>query len=255
MLLANALEQLGFDDKEQSVYLALTDLGRVSPTVLAKRTTIPRATLYAVLETLSEKGVVSREQSGRTTYYFASSPVSLLRLVERERESVKAKESVARELVDYLLPLAQGKDHAIPKLQIFEGATSIENMLYDYLPMWRESYARVGDFTLWGYQDPTFVESYIKWHHHMWETRDPREQINLFSNAADLEQELSHRIPRREVRALPAGVLFRSSIWIYGDYIVLGMTRQTPHYAVQIKDEIFGSNLRTIFELLWKAKF
>lgn len=255
MLLANSLEQLGFDEKEQAVYLALTDLGRVSPTVLAKRTNIPRATLYAVLESLSDKGVVAREQGGRTTFYLASNPIALLRLVEREREAVKAKESVAQELVDYLLPLAQGKDRTIPKLQIFEGATSVENMLYDYLPLWRESYSRVGDFTLWGYQDPTFVESYLKWHHHMWESRDPRETIHLFSNAADLEQELSHRIPKREVRALPAGVVFRSSIWIYGDYIVLGMTRQNPHYVVQIKDEIFGSNLRTIFELLWKAKF
>ncbi len=255
MLLANALEQLGFDDKEQAVYLALTDLGRVSPTVLAKRTNIPRASLYAVLETLSDKGVIAREQGGRSTFYLASNPIALLRLVEREHEAVKAKESIAKELVEYLLPLAQGKDRTIPKLQIFEGATSVENMLYDYLPLWRESYSRLGDFTLWGYQDPTFVESYLKWHHHMWESRDPRETINLFSNAADLEQELSHRIPRREVRALPAGVVFRSSIWIYGDYIVLGMTRQNPHYVVQIKDEIFGSNLRTIFELLWKAKF
>lgn len=255
MLLASSLEQLGFDQKEQAVYLALTDLGRVSPTVLSKRTQIPRATLYAVLETLSEKGVITREQSGRTTYYLPSNPVSLLRLIERERESVDAKESTARELVEYLLPLAQGKDHSIPKLLIFEGSTSIESMLYDYLPLWRESYSRLGNFTLWGYQDPTFVESYLKWHHHMWETRDPRERINLFSNAGDVEKELSHRIPRREVRALPAGVVFRSSIWIYGDYIVLGMTRQKPHYAVQIKDEIFGSNLRTIFELLWKARF
>lgn len=255
MLLANALEQLGFDDKEQAVYLALTDLGRVSPTVLSKRTHIPRATLYAVLESLSDKGVISREQGGRATFYLATNPVSLLRLVERERESVATKEAIATELVEYLLPLAHGKDHTIPKLQVFEGTTSIENMLYDYLPLWRESYSRLGNFTLWGYQDPTFVESYLKWHHHMWESRDPREKINLFSNAADVEQELSHQIPQREVRALPAGVVFRSSIWIYGDYIVLGMTRQKPHYAVQIKDEIFGSNLRTIFELLWKAKF
>ena len=103
MLLANALEQLGFDDKEQAVYLALTDLGRVSPTVLAKRTNIPRASLYAVLETLSDKGVIAREQGGRSTFYLASNPIALLRLVEREHEAVKAKESIAKELVEYLL--------------------------------------------------------------------------------------------------------------------------------------------------------
>jgi hypothetical protein len=49
------------------------------------------------------------------------------------------------------------------------------------------------------------------------------------------------------------GVKFSSSIWIYGGYIVMGITSQKPHYALQMKEPVFASNLRTVFELLWRS--
>ena len=254
-MIENAFQRLGFSGKEQDVYLAIADLGKTSATILSKKTKIPRATLYAVLDGLIEKGVISREQKGGSSNFLVNSPNVFVRLVEQEKEEVQAKEKAALDLVDFLTPYLKSTHYSIPKLQIFEGKQNIENMLYDYLPRWRESYALTGSYTLWGYQDPTFVESYIEWHHYMWETRDPREKICLFSNSGNVEKELRHKIGQREVRPLPEGTRFSSSIWIYGDYIVMGVTRQKPHYAVQMHDSVFAANLRTIFELLWKAHF
>lgn len=247
--------QLGFQPKEQQVFLALVEHGKSSATQLSKRTKIPRATLYALLETLLHKGLISKEQKRGSSLYLVSSLEALPRLVETEREQLKVKEQAAKELCSFLSPVMKVAGYSPPKIQVYEGRKSIDSMLYDNLPLWRESYYRFGDNTLWGYQDPTFVESYLKWHHYMWQSMSGREKIRLFSNSANIEQELRHKIKGREVRALPAGAHFSSSIWIYGEYIVMGMTRQEPHYAVQLKDPIFASNLRTFFELLWGAKF
>ena len=156
--------------------------------------------------------------------------------------------------MESLAPHFKASGHSPPKLQFFEGRKNIENMLYEDLPIWRESYGRTSNNTLWGYQDHLFVESYDAWHKFMWATRQPEERICLFSNAADVEKELRHKIKGREVRALPAGVQFSSSMWIYGDYIVMGVTRQKAHYVYQMKDPLFAGNLRTIFELLWNAR-
>ncbi len=247
--------QLGFSAKEQQIYLSLVEQGKATASALSKRTKIPRATLYGHLETLLSRGVITKEQKRGSSSFLVNNLSSLLRLVENEQEQLKMKAQAAKELTSLLSPVLKVAGYSPPKIQIFEGRKSIENMLYDHWPLWRESYYRYGDNTLWGYQDPTFVESYLKWHHYMWQDMSGRERICLFSNPANIEKELQHKIQNREVRALPASANFSSSIWIYGEYIVMGMTRQEPHYAVQLKDPIFAANLRTFFELLWSAKF
>lgn len=247
--------RLGLSSKEAAVYMALAESGQSAATVLSKRTKIPRATLYAVLESLVENGLVTKESSAATTHFRANSPEAFTRLIQHQRDEVEERGRAAKQLTEVLSSYMKETQYEIPKFQLFEGKASIETMLYEYLPLWRESYGKVSNNTLWGYQDPTFVESYLRWHNHMWETRGPKEKICLFSNREHLKVETTRNIPRREVRALPAGIEFSSSIWIYGEYIVMGMTRSKPHWCVQMKDAVFSANLRAIFQLLWKATF
>lgn len=252
-MLEHAFQTLGFSDKEQLVYRALVSSGKCSATALSKRVRIPRATLYAVLDSLVEKGVIAREPIRGSRLFVPNQLSALQRLVEKQKVELSEREQAVRHVIDLLGPHFRTSGTTPPKLLFFEGEKNIENMLYEYLPVWRESYSRVSDFTLWGYQDHTFVERYAQWHAYMWETRGPQEKIRLFSNSTDIEKELRRRVPRREVRPLPAGVQFSSSIWIYGEYIVMGVTRQTTHYAYQLRDPMFAGNLRSIFEHLWRV--
>ena len=253
-MLHSALEKFGFNEKQQRVYIALAEAGKITATELSKRTNVPRATLYAILDSLIDRGVVSREQARGSALFVVNNPEAFLRLVELEKSALSEKDQAAKDIIDMVSPFLSSGHYSLPKVQVFEGKKNIESMLYDYLPLWRRSYAEVANYTQWGFQDPVFVESYLRWHQHLWNTMIPEEKIRLFSNQANVEKELQHRIQRREVRPLPEGVQFRSSIWIYGDYIIMGITRNKPHYAVQMKDEILASNLRTIFQLLWDAK-
>ena len=254
-MLSKHFEHLGFNQKEEKVYLALAEYGNAAAAQLSKLTGIPRATVYSVVESLIEKGIISREETRGTTIFFTNNPSAFVRLVEKEKEQNTRREETAKELVSLLAPYIESKEFSLPKIMFFEGKRNIESMLYDYLPAWRKSLEETDDYTLWGYQDPTFVEHYRRWHDYLWRTMGPRERIRLFSNSSDFEQELVHKIARREVRGLPQGTQFKSSIWLYGDYIVMGSTRQEPHYAFQIKNQIFAANLRTIFQLLWQAHF
>ncbi|MFN8389006.1 MAG: helix-turn-helix domain-containing protein [Bdellovibrionota bacterium] len=254
-MLTKSFQTLGFGDKEQQVFLALVEAGKASATALSKQTKLPRATLYAVLETLLEKGVISRDPLRGSRLFIPNKLTAINRLVEQHREQLAEKEAAAADLIESLAQSFRKSEYAAPKLQFFEGRQNIENMLYEYWPVWRESYSRSSNYTLWGYQDHTFVESYRKWHLEMWASRGTEEKIRLFSNTADIEKELHHQIPHREVRALPKGVQFSSSMWIYGDYIVMAVTGKPTHYAYQIKDPLLAGNLRTIFELMWNARF
>lgn len=234
--------------------MELAQTGKTTASFISKRTKIPRASVYSVLADLSARGVISVEQTRGSSFYVVNNPRAFMRLIDDQREALVAKEDAANELVAKLVPFLSNAPYAIPKLQIFEGRQSIENMLYDYLSEWRKSMELCGDSTLWGYQDPTFVEQYRRWHDHLWRTMGKKEKICLFSNRSSVEKELSLKIEKREVRALPDDSLFSSSIWLYGDFIVMGMTREKPHYAYQLRDSTFAANLRTIFKLLWRAK-
>lgn len=249
-MLDEALEKFGFNEKERRVFQVLAESGRASAGTLSKRVHIPRATTYSVLSSLVEKGVVSEDHSSGTTVFIVNNPASFTRLVDEERSLLISKSEAAKEVERILGPVLKKSILSMPKLQFFEGKQNIEAMLYRYLPEWRESMARVGEHTLWGYQDPSFVEQYRKWHDYLWKTMSPKEKIRLFTNESNIEKDV-HTVRRREVRTLPEGVQFVSSIWIYGEFIIMGSTREKPHYAFQLRDPIFGSNLRTIFELLW----
>lgn len=254
-MLKSQLEELGLSDKEAKVYVALAETGRAVATTLCKRTAIPRATLYGVLDSLIEKGVVLKEQTISSSYFVVSNPESFLKIFEKQEEEVKSKKKVAVQVVDLLQGYIKNTHYSIPKVQIFEGKHSIEQMLYRNLPLWRESCARDGNKTVLGYQDSSFVDGYPEWHQYVWSEKYQGERICLFSNKIDLKKERSRKVSNREIKTLPEGIVFSSSIWVYGEYIVMGITNQKPHYVIQMKDAILSANLRAIFELLWKANF
>ncbi len=242
--------QLGFHENEVKVYLSLAELGKASPALVAKRIGLPRTTVYSVLGNLSEKGLVSSEQQGRATYFSALPPSALARTLESERAKLKAKERTATELSALIEPLFRATNFSIPRTQFYEGRNAVENLLYEQSPHWRESILQ-HDKIWWGYQDHTLVEEYRTWLDWYWPSMLEGERIQLISNQAPIERKLKGKIPNRTIIRGSKGFHFSSTIWICGDYIILIMSKQDPHYAFQIRDPVFAANLREVFRMLW----
>ncbi len=244
-------QSLGFHPSETRVYLCLATLGKATAQLVAHKLDMPRTTVYSLLDSLIAKGFVSKDVQGERGYFVANGPNALKRFIENERSALKAREGSAQELMAMIEPYFKGENYSVPKLQFFEGKKNVEHMLYEYLPAWNKS-ALEHDNTMWGYQDPTVLEHYTDWLYHHWETKDPNQKIRLLSQKHEVEQRLDEKPSLREIRPLPQGVTFSSSIWVCGDYIVMIMTRQQPHYAFQILDKVFAANHRALFQLLWQ---
>lgn len=253
-MLNQYLDSLGFSENEKRTFLALLETGKATAQTISKAAGLARSTIYGALDLLVKKGVVGSEQSRSTSYYFLCEPGSFRRMIERERDELKKKELIAEEVVNIIKPHLKGSSAQVPRLQYYEGKEAVENMLYESIPKWRASYERLDHYTMWGYQDHTFVEQYRKWHDYAWRSRSFREEIRLYSNKAGVDQQKKERIEKREIRPLPEDTQFASSIWVHGDFVVLANTRKKPHYAFQIHDPTLSSNLRTVFQLLWRAK-
>jgi hypothetical protein len=44
---------------------------------------------------------------------------------------------------------------------------------------------------------------------------------------------------------------FTATNGILGDYVILVMTKQRPHYIVEIHDAVYAENMRQVFRNLW----
>jgi sugar-specific transcriptional regulator TrmB len=256
MTLVQDLEGLGLTEREASSYLALADLGKATAQLLSKRTKLPRASIYLLMESLSVKGLVTKETKAATTYFIPSSPSALTLMLRREAQNLRRKMAQAERLQRELEPIFRGKNYSIPRLKLVEGAESIESMLYQNEDLWYES-MKQNDSTWWGFEDVSLFKGYQEWFERMWdkfsESRRKQIKLRIFSNfpvAKDLEK----RFPLTKIRPLPSQYDFSSTTWLMGDYLVLFSTREKPFYGYQIHDPVLTKNLRIIFALLWKEE-
>jgi sugar-specific transcriptional regulator TrmB len=252
-MLTTLLKNFDLTEPMAVAYVQLLDRGPMSAQEISKLMGVPRSTVYGYLSELAERGLVTRDADTQRSIFTANNPSTLQGVVENTRAKLRAQEESLSKLQTLLAESQRRERTKTPVVQYYQGKQQVEQMLYTLQPEWRKSYTRIGSHVMWGYQDHTFVEQYRRWHDHAWKTRQPNEQIKLFSNSEGVKQQKQERINNREIRALPKGIHFSSSIWLHGEYIILAMTREKPHYAVSLFDPIFSANLRAVFQMLWEA--
>lgn len=123
-MLEKYLQEIGLNEKEAAIYLALLQVDSASVVSLADKTKIKRPTVYVVLETLAKKGLVSEVEIGNKTHYAAEAPERLETYVERQKIVL---EEHARRLKDVIpqLKSVQREGGERPIVKYFEGKEGI----------------------------------------------------------------------------------------------------------------------------------
>lgn len=255
MSLKQQLLILGLSEKESSVYLELVQTGKTTAHLLSKRLKIPRTTAYWALDSLVSRGLASIEHRKNTTFYAPNQPEALSRMVEEERrrssDLIQQKQNTAIEIAQEIRPFFQRQGLMIPRIQFFEGEEGVRALLYDHTLKWQKSIEQY-DNTWWGYQDHTFAETYLDWLEYTWKMKRQNEHYKIVTNTSEIEQKLAKVAPSRRMKFIQQHLKFSSTTWVVGDYIVLIMTSQKPHYAFQLHNALFAQNIRSVFQMLWE---
>lgn len=246
------LELLGLNSTEFVIYSSLSEMGKAGAHLLSKRTGKKRTTVYSCLDSLINKGLVTVEKGKTSSIFSANRPESILKELEKEKDLLKKKEVVASEFVKQISALFETQSKNIPKIKYVEGREGVSNFLTSNLPLWSDSIADY-DNIWWGYQDPTFVEEYRGWLDHYWNNKSDSVKILLLSNESQTEVSLEGKVRGRKIKALKGKLDFTSTIWVCGDYIIMIVARDNPHYAFQIYDKVFSANLRMLFKVFWEG--
>lgn len=252
MAINAVLKKLGFTDKEVTVYLALFKRGKMTPTQLAKATKINRATVYTITDSLQAKGIVTSDLSAKITSFIPLPPERLKEIVTRPMRELKEKSKLIEKAIDELSIIVSAQEYPVPKIRFIE-ESGLENFLYENIPRWLKSVRSV-DSTWWGIQDYTLLEHYkdfIDWY---WSSQ-LSENINMYliGNESPEEQRMLKDVQKktRDVR-ISNDMLFTSSVWVGGDYLIMIVTRQHPFYLVEIHDVTLAHNMREVFKKLWQ---
>lgn len=119
-MLEKYLQEIGLNEKEATLYLALLQVDTTSVIDLAKKTDINRSTVYVVLEGLMKKGLVSETQIGKKVHYQAEPPERLETFVERQKAVLEEQQKRLKDIIPQIKGV-QREQGERPVIKFFEG--------------------------------------------------------------------------------------------------------------------------------------
>ncbi len=117
MELAQALNIIGLTEKESAVYLASLELGQDTVSHISKKANLKRPTVYLVLNSLVQKGLINSLIRGKHTFYVAEEPKKLFSLVAQQERALKS--------VLPALEAINNRQKNKPKIRFFEGSDGL----------------------------------------------------------------------------------------------------------------------------------
>ena len=248
------LKQIGLNDKEIKVYLAIQQYGKITPAEIAKLTGINRTTVYSTAKELMRLGIVTEDLGSSPRYLLALPAAELEKVIVREEKRLEAKKQVVGQAISELKAFTKQTKYSIPKIT-FITEEKVEDYLYKRTEEWIKSIKERGENTAWGFQDTSLVSRYEDWINWYWRNANPKDMTwKLLTNQADIESTMKKRnYTQRNIKLWDGKGAFSASTWVCGDYLIMIATQQRPHYLVEIHDAVLAQNMRELFKAIWST--
>jgi len=238
--LENELRELGFDEKEATIYIALLELGPSPASTIAKKTGIKRTGIYYDLEQLKEKGYVSEIIEKRRKKYIAEEPEQIKKIFLQRIEKLN-------QILPDLTNLATINLNK-PQVRYFVGKEGLKMMFNDSLslPKKSEILAFVSD------EIEGVIPEYIKSY------RKRRIKKKILYRGIIKETKRAKELKKRakelyfELKLIPKELFDpKLEINIYGNKTVFASLGYEL-LGVMIESKIIADAMRQIFNLIWK---
>lgn len=235
------LEKLNLEPKEAKVYLALLELGETSIERISKRSKIKRTTVYDVINSLKEKGLIGTARKGKRILYFAEDPREIGTQLEE-------KKNVFESLLPGLLSIYSLIDKK-PKVTFFEGVEGIKNVYKDTL-----SYPDQ-EILMWGATEMfKYFDSDFSWNYYL----PKRIEKKIWMRAIGPDEPIVKEIQAKDAESLRKTKTFprdkfslEVEINLYGNGKI-GIMSFKEQLGIIIESRKIYNTLKNIFEMNWK---
>ncbi len=242
MNIENILTKYGFSAHEATIYLGLLRHTETTAFVLAKETSIARATVYRVLDALKSQNLVSSWKKNNIAYFTAESPKRLIKILEEKTQMIN---SILPEIINI-----RGLDKLNPTAKIYEGKEGLKIVWDDILDTaeakgFKEIHA-ISHLGILNYL-PKYFPNWLK----------RREKLGVFSYLITTQtDQLSNPSLQsnhlRETRVLPSDSPIKGTIDIYGDKIAFFSLKDDQIYSIILESPTMAEVLRQFFISTWQ---
>lgn len=126
------LQQAGLTKAEATIYTLLVKNSPCPPPKLAELASESRTNTYKLLDTLEEKGLVSRDTTQKKLRYWANNPSHLLDSLKKQRADVEATEKRYQDSLPSMLD-EYFKYSEQPSVRYFHGKAGVKEVYEDQL--------------------------------------------------------------------------------------------------------------------------
>jgi len=242
--LKNSLINMGLKEKEASVYLAILALGQGTASRIALKAHIARTTVYEVLSSLFDKGLVTLTGKEPKQEYVAESPDNFQIYIEKELGKIQKDFNNAKNI---LIPQLKSLHNVgnRPKVMFYEGKEGLEKVYEDTLTSHEtiRAYANVDEMHE---ALPNYFPEYYK--------RRTNKGIHIRAifpaNQAGFERAKCDKNEARESALVPADKFYFSpEINIYDDKVMIASWKEKLGIIIESKE--IADSMKKIFELAW----
>ena len=240
--LTKGLQKIGLKQKESAVYMACLELGEGSIQQITDKSGVKRATVYDIVASLKEKGLLSVTRRKKKVLYYAEDPRAIEGMLDE-------KKTILKGILPELLAMANFLEKK-PKIRYFEGDKGIKEVYKNTLRF------PGTEMLAWGSEkaveafDPEFLNDFyvptrvkqkifvraIATSNDVWKKYQPLDMAQL-----------------RKLKLIPAEQFpFAVEIDLYGNRYVAILSFEEK-IALIIESEKIYSTLKSIFELQWAS--
>ncbi len=250
MLIEQVLEDLGLTDKEPDVYLALLKTPGVQPaSVIAKKVSLNRITVYKTLMKLAEMGLVTKTMKFGITCFFVEEPDKVLEAMMSKRKA--AMGNLEKQLLAALpdIRALRQQEFFMPRMRFYEGAEGVKRVYEDTLMEKKQidAFENVADIPpeIFNYLENDYIPRRIE--------NGIFTRVIAPLNAVNKKFRKATKIQLRETRLTTlAAFPVEIEINIYGHKTAFFSYKAEEMFGVILESPAIANSMLAIFECCWR---
>ncbi|OGH88027.1 MAG: hypothetical protein A3J93_02545 [Candidatus Magasanikbacteria bacterium RIFOXYC2_FULL_42_28] len=232
-----ALQNLGLDDKEAKIYLALLELGKGTVADVAKQSGVKRTNIYNFIGPMKDKHIIGEIIQDKQIILIPENPQALIKRAEQNFVDIK-------NLLPNLLSIFNTPESK-PKVKFFDGAQGIKNAWDDMTTSGENIYGFSDYEKMFG----VFPDDWLG------QIPKTRAQNKQFYYCIAKDGPWGKKIKSRDKKQLRQTKLVKNlnldtEINIYGGKVLLISFRK-PYSAIIIEERAIAMSLKSIWQLIW----
>ena len=240
--LIQTLTELGLNEKEANVYVSALSAGPSPILKIAQAAGLKRTTVYSVIESLKQKGLMTIELKGWKKLFAAEDPEKLETILETRR--LKFKNLLPEFSALYNL---KGGESFIKYYEGLEAMKSVyEGLIRDVRP--HEDYSIIADQRRWYELAPEFFEDFTR--------RRAKLPINirmLLQDTLTARKFKKHeKIYNLKIKFLPEGTSLITNLVVIPKKVMIHQLTP-PIMAMVIENKSIVQMHQQLFELIWRS--